>query len=509
MNEWDLKALKGVIDDWKITWKEADIIARHLEEIELWAQEWLRMIAENMLENGFETKNARSYESFAKIMAKTGVKLPSWNELLRSAEVSDKQRNGVWELIDDPDFWGIIVKAGEIQIRYDRFGLANTYITKIDNSWNIISWNWQWRWWDTNDTQEYAFIDDNLNPQMQDLIAQAERLEQTQLAQEWNEKVEKTKKILDDLANDYNIEIREQNGSYIILFDRKEVTLKWNIDKLKDFVENNIPLIRRLERNYDVEIYIDSNNTWITYKLFEKTSDWKLKSPSIITEKLDKITQYLRWLSTKWQETEETKKTEETDVVADEEKKEGEESTSTQTETQKEAKQPETKEKKIKESDILFANKKEDYLPWSAYEKGYTHRLTKQEVIWLLSKWWYDSVKDYQKKKWLKPDGIIWWKTYLVMIKDLNTQSNSSEIKEKKIKESDILFANKKEDYLPWSAYEKGYTHRLTKQEVIWLLSKWWYDNVKDYQKKKWLKLDGVIWWKTYLAMIKDLKIEK
>jgi len=78
--------------------------------------------------------------------------------------------------------------------------------------------------------------------------------------------------------------------------------------------------------------------------------------------------------------------------------------------------------------------------------------------------------------------------------------------KTKPLEEKDINFLNKKDNYLPWSAYKEWYIHKLTKNEVIKVLD---WKNIKDFQKENNLKDDWIIGGKTYLAIIKALKIEK
>ena len=243
----DLKQLKDYLSDWKIDSQEAKKIAEHLEDIDAGAQEWLNEVANNMIENGFSALDHVAYNSFSKIARRTWVKLPGWNELLAKAKVNDKFKNWVWEMIKDPNFHWVIVKEWEIQVRYDGWWMADTYIAKIDNSWKIIDWSWQGRSWDNNDVNRYAEISEEVVKDLDTRLAESES--------NWSKKVSEIAK-----------KIKETN----------EVLPNWLSKEVNDFIEKNPNLS---VSDWKVFYKVDGHNYFFTIsrnpKMSTQVTNWK------------------------------------------------------------------------------------------------------------------------------------------------------------------------------------------------------------------------------------------
>jgi len=80
----DLMELKRLINDWEVSWEDADIISNNIEDIQDGVKEWLKMMIENMLDNWIYVYDENTYNSYKSLIAKTNpsvlLKLWVWRD---------------------------------------------------------------------------------------------------------------------------------------------------------------------------------------------------------------------------------------------------------------------------------------------------------------------------------------------------------------------------------------------------------------------------------------------
>jgi len=268
----DLKKLKEYLKNW-LTSSEAEIINKHMDEIQEEAKLWLKEIAGEMLRNGFTAKNEKAYNSFKNLIKNsTGVIVPEWNNIIQRLEdnvTMYNQNNLKW----------LTIKHHTIQVEYD-------WIMPFDNNdtlnlhyfkdtWKLSTRINKWSETKDNNTSETdstinidtSILDDNIN----NIIETKENKKEIKL-------LENAIKII----NDFNIEWKSEKD-----FD-KYLNEKYS-ELLRIIWEEDINKI--LEKHPDYKEKIDNLIKVIKNKLKEQNKE----KSEFSKEKIDKAITWYKW----------------------------------------------------------------------------------------------------------------------------------------------------------------------------------------------------------------------
>ncbi len=142
----DLKTLRIALEDKNINHEEAIMIIENIKQIDWEAEEWLKELAEKILENWFSAIDKNYYEKIYLLMQKKSINIPSWSKieesLLKNLSILSSWNYKLGKVDKDEDFHGIEVNKNKVSVRYDWVWINDTLEINYDKEGEITGTNW-------------------------------------------------------------------------------------------------------------------------------------------------------------------------------------------------------------------------------------------------------------------------------------------------------------------------------------------------------------------------------